>query len=327
MVKEILASRPTPDALDVDEAWWASLLREEKRWFPQEAPTRTEVDETPPEPEIDWEQVRQAYLVDDVVEAEAYGYNQGGILVRNRVLQGFVPLSHLVATTEAMMAGKLPADWEKSHAPEVMQSILEAYVGRTLRLKIIECKPGQGRIVLSERSAQCEPGRRTRLLNSIQPGQIVSGQVTNITRFGVFVDLGGLEGLIHISELSWGRVQHPADVVQVGEELTVHVLRVHRDSNRIALSLKRLRPNPWETVTQRYHIGQIISVQITCVVSFGAFARVEEGLDGLIHVSEMPHNGGTPQPWKIVREGETAQVRIVHIDAERQRMGLSLNLD
>ncbi|RMF49734.1 MAG: 30S ribosomal protein S1 [Anaerolineae bacterium] len=327
MVKDILTSRPALDTREVDEAWWDSLLMEEERWFPQDMPAQSDMNGTLSDQHVDWEKVQQAYMVDDVVEAEAYGYNQGGILVRNSVLQGFVPLSHLVATTDAMMRGELPPNWDAIQDPEVVQPILSAYVGRRLRLKIIECEPERGRIVLSERSAQCEPGRRTRLLNSLQPGQIISGQVTNITRFGVFIDLGGLEGLIHISELSWGRVQHPSDVVQMGEELKVHVIRVDRENNRVALSLKRMRPNPWEDVEQRYQVGQIISVQITCVVSFGAFARVEEGLDGLIHVSEMPHNGGAPKPWKIVHEGEIVQARIVHIDAARQRMGLSLLLD
>ena len=330
MVNKTIASLPASAAVPhVDEDWWNSLLMEEERWFQQERG----FDGGPPpaemslETEVDWDKVTQAYALDDVVEAEAYGYNQGGVLVRNAALQGFVPVSHLVATTEAMINGTLPPDWEQIHAPDVLQPILAAYVGRTLRLKIIECNPKRGRIVLSERSAQSEPGRRTRLLNTIQPGERASGRVTNITRFGVFVDLGGLEGLIHISELSWGRVQHPAEVVQVGQELTVHVIRVDREHNRIALSLKRLHPNPWEDVERRYQVGQVISVQVTSVVSFGAFARVEEGLDGLIHVSEMPHNGAPPKPWRVVQEGETVQARIVHIDAARQRMGLSLNLD
>jgi len=181
--------------------------------------------------------------------------------------------------------------------------------------------------VLSERAALFGPGRRMQLLENLLPAERISGTVTNITDFGVFVDLGGLEGLIHVSELSWGRVRHPAEVVKVGEEVLVYVISIDQDRQRVALSLKRLDSNPWETADERYHPGQEFDAVITSVMPFGAFARLEEGLDGLIHVSEMSIEDDLIKPSDIVAEGQQVQVRVLHVDAEKQRLGLSLIFD
>ncbi len=325
---QTLASQSTA-ASPVDEEWWNSLLKEEARWGGEASPAEesTPAENFPTNGEPDWERVERVFETDDVVEATVYGYNQGGLLAGNEMLHGFIPVSHLLATAQALQEGRLPADWEKGRLPDLVQSLLQEHVGRTLRLKIIECDRKRGRIVLSEHAARTAPGERVRLLESIHPGQRVQGTVTNVTHFGAFVDLGGLEGLIHISELSWGRVQHPSQIVSIGQQVEVYIVRVERESRRVALSLKRLSPNPWESVSERYHLGQVVSVEITTVTSFGAFARVEEGLDGLIHISEMPHNGGKPRPGDIVREGDILNVRIVHIDPARQRLGLSLLLE
>jgi small subunit ribosomal protein S1 len=147
--------------------------------------------------------------------------------------------------------------------------------------------------------------------------------VTNITRFGVFVDLGGVEGLIHVSELSWGRVGHPADVVECGDEVEVQVLSVDREQGRVALSLKELMPDPWEQVEERYEVGDVVEGTVTNVVKFGAFIGIENGLEGLIHVSELG-DGSFLHPRSVVREGEMVRVRVIHIDAAARRMGLSL---
>jgi small subunit ribosomal protein S1 len=151
--------------------------------------------------------------------------------------------------------------------------------------------------------------------------------VTNITEFGVFVDLGGVEGLVHVSEISWGRVHHPSDVLTLGQKVSVFVINVDPERARVGLSLKRLYPNPWETAEQRYRPGQIVEAMITSVVPFGAFARLEEGLDGLIHVSEFGAQNGAYTAGSSMREGQMILVRILHVDASRQRLGLSLNLD
>lgn len=309
------ASLSSPPPLD--EAWWAALLAEEHTTAPPKqpsAPSRTHKKKEPESTSVNWEQARLIYERDETVTLKVSGYNRGGLLVNGADIQGFVPLSHLV---------DLPPEKEQGN----LEPLLANYVGRSLVLKVIECDPRRGRVVLSERAGMADAGARHRLFQALRNTQRAWGIVTNITDFGVFVDLGGLEGLIHVSELSWGRVRHPADVVRLGERIEVFVISVDEDRSRIALSLKRLKPNPWETVESRYRVGQIIEVEITGIVSFGAFARLEEGLDGLIHVSQMGKPGESVMPHQILREGQRVQARILHVDAVNQRLGLSLHLD
>ena len=161
-------------------------------------------------------------------------------------------------------------------------------------------------------------------MNGLKEGDCIIGRITTITDFGAFVELGGIEGLIHISELSWGRVCHPKDVVSPGQEVEVCVVQIDRERSRVALSLKRLLSNPWDTINTRYQPGQVAEAVITNLVSFGAFARLEDGLDGLIHVSELQGNGDNIRPSEIFSEGQRVKVRILHIDSDRQRLGLSL---
>jgi small subunit ribosomal protein S1 len=161
------------------------------------------------------------------------------------------------------------------------------------------------------------------ILNSLSPGDLCQGKVTNLTSFGAFVDLGGVEGLIHVSELSWDRVRHPGDVLQPGEAVEVLVLGVNPEEGRIALSLKQLRPNPWVDVESRYYPGQVVEGEVTNVVSFGAFVRLEEGLEGLIHISELAE-GSFLHPRNVVHEGDSVRVRVLNIDERNQRLGLSL---
>jgi small subunit ribosomal protein S1 len=236
------------------------------------------------------------------------------LLVESDQLQGFVPISHLVNIESD------PGD----QTDEEREQTLSSYLATSLNLKVIECDPARGRVVLSERAALFEPGRRMQLLENLHPGERISGSVTNVTDFGVFVDLGGLEGLIHVSELSWGRVRHPTEVLNVGEDIQVHVISIDQDRQRVALSLKRLHPNPWETADIRDHSGQEVEAVITSVMPFGAFARLEEGLDGLIHVSEMSLGDDLVKPQEVVVEGQQVQVRVLHVDSEKQRLGLSL---
>jgi small subunit ribosomal protein S1 len=266
----------------------------------------------PPAIALDWDLANQLYEQDGMVCLQVNGYNRGGLLVSGEGLQGFVPLSHLVES---------PAD------PNDVDSWLEGYVGRTLHLKVIECDQERGRVVFSERAALAEPGSRNTLLHHLKSGDCIQGTVTNITDFGVFVDLGGVEGLIHVSEISWGRVHHPADVVSLGQPVEVFVIQVNRERARVALSLKRLHPNPWETAQSRYFPGQVTEAVITSIVPFGAFARLEEGLDGLIHISEICPGQSGATPGEVLQEGEQVRVRVIHVDGPRQRLGLSLVLD
>jgi small subunit ribosomal protein S1 len=261
---------------------------------------------------VDWDAAMSFYAQDRVIGLQVYGYNRGGLLVNGEGLQGFVPVSHLV---------DLPAEKD----PDEVEDLLGEYLDRELQLKIIECDRERGRVVFSERAALARPGSRNQLMRQLQPGMCVQGTVTNITDFGVFVDLGGIEGLVHVSEISWGRVRHPSDVVHYGEQVSVYVIHVEPDRSRVALSIKRLHPNPWETAEQRYYTGQVVDAVITCVVNFGAFARLEEGLDGLIHISEMGEDEAAPD--LLLHEGDAVRVRVLQVDAAKQRLGLSLVLE
>jgi small subunit ribosomal protein S1 len=297
----------------MDESWWSSILTEKevgkasKHHGPDGYLGERNDNRGTPE---DWTWARELYDTDDTVDLPVIGYNRGGLLVEAQNLRGFVPISHLVSF-----------QLETGDHERALQ--LGEFIGSDLCLKVIEYDPERGRLVFSERAAQAGPGRRTELLESLNPNSKVRGTVTNITRFGVFVDLGGVEGLIHVSELSWGRVGHPADVVQCGQEIDVQVLSVERDQGRVALSLKELLPDPWEAVEERYQVGDVVEGMITNVVKFGAFVGIEDGLEGLIHVSELG-DGSFLHPRSVVREGEQVRVRVIHIDAAGRRLGLSL---
>jgi small subunit ribosomal protein S1 len=297
----------------MDESWWAAVLKDEKK-LPDAAdqpvlnPT-VERHERNGDPE-DWAWACSLYESDDTVDLNVIGYNRGGLLVEARSLRGFIPISHLVAVDIA--------DDEETRNQQ-----LAGLVDTDLKLKVIEFDPERGRLVFSERAALAGPGKRVELLQKLQAGDQVEGVVTNITRFGVFVDLGGVEGLIHVSELSWGRVRHPSDVIECGEDLYVQVINVDRDQGRVALSLKELLPDPWETVGNRFKVGDVVEGAVTNVVKFGAFVGIEDGLEGLIHVSELG-DGNFLHPRNVLAEGEDVRVRIINIDPTERRLGLSL---
>jgi small subunit ribosomal protein S1 len=214
----------------------------------------------------DWQWARRVYEGDEPVELPVVGFNRGGLLVQARGMRGFVPLSHVL---------ELCQEVRDSHLLD-----LEPFIGRTLRLRVIEFDPVRGRLVLSERAAQAAPGRRWELLRCLQPGERVVGTVTNLTPFGAFLDLGGIEGLIHVSEISWGRVRHPADALQLGQNVEAVVLSTDPDLGRIALSLKGLHPDPWATIGSRLQVGDVVEGKTTSVVKFGAFVEIEDGVEG-----------------------------------------------
>ena len=304
----------------MQESWWQALLAEDEarnapspsKYSDQTHPGNTGLTTKTDLESLDWQKITKLYEQDQTIELIVTGYNRGGLLVGGKGLQGFTPLSHLI---------EMPAD--KTDPEEWLSS----YIGRSMLLKVIECDQERGRVVFSERAALAKPGIRNHLLEHLKPGDCVAGTVTNITDFGVFVDLGGVEGLIHVSEISWGRVRHPSDVVQLGQQVEVYVIQVDRDRARVALSLKRLYPNPWETAQARYFPGQIKEAVVTSIVPFGAFARLEEGLDGLIHISEICPDGEIQNPAEILREGQRVRVRVLHVDGSRQRLGLSMLVD
>ncbi len=297
----------------MDESWWTAIMEDAEKEQIERKPEHGAEYEARPfqqgDPE-DWVWARGLYESDDVIALPVVGFNRGGVLVQAQSLRGFVPVSHLLEVEPT--AGEVERD-----------TIMEGLVGSSLDLKVIEFDTDRGRLVFSERAAQAGPGRRVELLSQLSEGDHVSGKVTNITRFGVFIDLGGVEGLIHVSELSWGRVRHPSDVVRCGEELEVEILSIDRDQDRIALSLKELLPDPWQHVEEKYHIGEVVVGRVTNVVKFGAFVGIEDGLEGLIHVSELG-DGNFLHPRNVIQEGDEVRVRIIHIDAADRRLGLSL---
>lgn len=312
-----------PTQYQLDEGYWESLLSEgeyTKSISPEEHSSTS--DETLNHHETtsthhesnqaDWDEIQQVMDQDGILNLKVVGYNRGGLLVEWHSLRGFVPASQLISFP--------PANEDTQR-----RGVLFERVGDWLRLRVIELDVAKNRLILSERAAQVEAGTRDHILTSLAQGDKVTGRVTNLCDFGAFVDLGGVEGLIHISEISWGRVAHPADILKRGEEIEVYVLDINPDHARIALSLKRLHPDPWANVQNRYQVGEIVEGRITNVVDFGAFACIEEGLEGLIHFSELAE-GHFLHPRNVVSEGDFIRARILTIDGNARRLGLSLRL-
>ena len=257
-----------------------------------------------------WALARQLYEADQATELTVTGFNKGGLLAAWHELPGFIPASQL-------------DDFPDFHLASKRLEVLAAWQHRQITVKIIELDPVTNRLIFSERAASFVAEQREQMLNGIKPGDQLSGRVTNLAAFGAFVDLGGIEGLIHISELSWGRVAHPGDVLRPGEDVRALVLQVETETERIALSRKRLYPNPWQAIEERYLPGQLVQGVISNIVGFGAFAEVEEGLEGLIHISEISENGCN-DPAEALHKGEKVVARVLHVDGNGRRLSLSL---
>lgn len=259
--------------------------------------------------EADWQEAERHLQQRIVCDLPIIGYNRGGLLVRFGRINAFVPSSHL-------RGFPVYADYRER------EIALERRVGQVSRFVVIEIDREHRRLILSERAA-AESRNPEEIIARLRPGDVVTGRVSNLRRFGAFVDLGGFEGLIHISEMSWGRVNHPGEVIQPGDEVRVYVLDVNLAERKVQLSLKRLQPDPWTDVTARYYVGQRVRGEVTNVVSFGAFVRLEEGVEGLIHISELAE-GNFLHPRNVVREGQWVEARVLNIDPANRRIGLSL---
>jgi len=259
-----------------------------------------------------WRNLQKRFEDGQTVEGEVVEHNKGGLVVNVEGVRGFVPLSQI-------------ADLRRGSADESVEARLEAMKGRSLLLKVIEMNRRRNRLILSERAALQERRAREkdRLLAELQPGDTRGGNVSSICDFGAFVDLGGADGLVHLSELSWGQVSHPSQVVKVGDRVEVYVVGVDRDNKKIALSLKRLQGEPWSRVNDKYQVGQVVNGKITKLAAFGAFAEIEPGIEGLIHISELSEDRIT-HPKQVVREGDELPLKIIRIEPARHRLGLSL---
>ncbi|TDB75502.1 30S ribosomal protein S1 [Actinomadura sp. KC216] len=202
---------------------------------------------------------------------------------------------------------------------------LQPYVGRELEAKIIELDKNRNNVVLSRRAwlEQTQSEVRQTFLNTLQKGQVRKGVVSSIVNFGAFVDLGGVDGLVHVSELSWKHIDHPSEVVEVGQEVTVEVLDVDMERERVSLSLKATQEDPWQQFARTHQIGQVVPGRVTKLVPFGAFVRVEEGIEGLVHISELAERH-VEIPEQVVQVGDEIFVKIIDIDLDRRRISLSL---
>ena len=261
-----------------------------------------------------WRTLQTRFEAQEIFEAEVVGYNKGGLLVNIEGIRGFVPSSQVVG---------LRADAGEAEGPS--EERLAEWIGKGLRLKIIELNRRRNRLILSERVALQEwrSQQKDRLLSELHEGAITKGVVTSIRPFGVFVDIGGADGLIHLSELTWGRNQSPEEIVTVGAEVEVFILKVDSETKKIALSLRRAQPQAWDSVADSYQVGQSVRGTITKLTNFGAFAHIDGPVEGLIHISELADRRIT-HPKEVVKEGDVLTLKIIRIEKDRHRLGLSL---
>jgi small subunit ribosomal protein S1 len=265
-----------------------------------------------------WRAMQEQFEAGVIIEAPVIDHNKGGLIV-DCGIRGFIPISQIVDFPR-----RPPNDQPRDAAQEIAEK-LQPFVGRRLRLKILEVNRKANRLILSEKVALYEERREKRdeLFSSLQVGQRVKGVVRSIAPFGVFVDLGGIDGLVHKSELSWNKVNNPEAGYRIGDEVEAEVIDINHERGRISLSIRRLQPDPWDSTVADYRVGDVIEGTVTKLVNFGAFVRVKEGLEGLIHISELSHQRVT-HPSDVVHEGQTLRLKIVSLDSERHRLGLSL---
>ncbi len=291
----------------IDDSWWSSLLETASKYQGVE-----KLEESPyaekEDMDIDWDLMKKFFRDDEVLSVQVSGYNKGGLLVCGENIKGFIPNSHLKEISKIQSA------------VDRFQS-LKQYVGREMQVKVIECDPELKKLIFSERAAENAPGRRLDVFEDISIGSVVEGEVTNITKFGVFLDLGGIEGLIHVSEISWGKVNHPADVVSIGEKVKASVISIDKDKMRIALSMKQLLPNPWVEFNEHYMVGDVITVIIKRIVGYGVFADIEDGIEGLVHISDIQSKDSNIN-LDDLQIGEKIVVTIKAIDVDKRRLSM-----
>jgi len=264
--------------------------------------------------EEDWNNAQKLYETQEIYKGKVIGFNKGGVLVKVGMVRGFVPASQLDTGRR----------FENAQSNE---DRLRSLVGDEIMARVIEVDRSRNRLILSERAAAKEirKEQRKQILGQLGEGDVCEGRVVNLADFGAFVDIGGLEGLVHLSELSWKRVNHPSELLSIGDNVSVHVLNVDRERGRVALSLKQLEPDPWEKVEDIYSEGQLAEVTVSKLTKYGAFARLndEYELEGLIHISELSEDR-VNHPRDVVEKGQVLTIRIIRVDSEQRQLGLSL---
>jgi small subunit ribosomal protein S1 len=263
--------------------------------------------------QMTWENVERMLADEEVIESKITGFNKGGLIVAVGGLRGFVPASQISMTRRAMAVGDTPEQrWGKM-------------VGEPISVRIVEVDRERRRLILSERAANTESRQaiKERVISELEAGKTYTGRVTSLADFGAFVNVNGADGLVHLSEISWEHVQHPSEVLEVGQEVKVRVINIDRDKKRIGLSIRQLQEDPWQSKVDKFSVGQLVEGVITRLTKFGAFARLEGDLEGLIHISEISDHR-IEHPKEVLHDGDVKTLRIIRIDTDQHRIGLSL---
>ena len=263
--------------------------------------------------QISWENVEKLLASEDVIESKIIGFNKGGLIAGVEGLRGFVPSSQISAMRRSQSTGETPEQrWQKM-------------IGQPITVRVIEVDRERRRLILSERAASTESRQsiKERVIEELEEGKTYTGRVTSLANFGAFININGADGLVHLSELSWDHIEHPREVLEVGQEVKVKVINVDRDKKRIGLSVRALQSDPWKSRVEKYSVGQLVEGVITRLTKFGAFARLEGDIEGLIHISEIAEHR-IEHPKEVLKEGEVKSLRVIRIDPEQHRIGLSL---
>ena len=263
--------------------------------------------------QISWDNVEKLVSSDEVVDSKVIGFNKGGLIVGVEGLRGFVPSSQISAMRRSQSTGDTPEQrWQKM-------------IGQPITVRVIEVDRERRRLILSERAASTESRQsiKERVIEELEEGKVYTGRVTSLANFGAFININGADGLVHLSELSWEHIDHPREVLEVGQEVKVKVINVDKDKKRIGLSVRALQEDPWRSRVEKYSVGQLVEGVITRLTKFGAFARLEGDIEGLIHISEIADHR-IEHPKEVLKEGEVKSLRVIRIDPEQHRIGLSL---
>ena len=263
--------------------------------------------------QISWDNVEKLVTSDEVVDSKVMGFNKGGLIVGVEGLRGFVPSSQISAMRRSQSSGDTPEQrWQKM-------------IGQPITVRVIEVDRERRRLILSERAASTESRQsiKERVIEELEEGKVYTGRVTSLANFGAFININGADGLVHLSELSWEHIDHPREVLEVGQEVKVKVINVDKEKKRIGLSVRALQEDPWRSRVEKYSVGQLVEGVITRLTKFGAFARLEGDIEGLIHISEISDHR-IEHPKEVLKEGEVKSLRVIRIDPDQHRIGLSL---
>ena len=263
--------------------------------------------------QLSWENVDKLLANDEVIDSKIIGFNKGGLIVGVEGLRGFVPSSQISALRRSQSTGETPEQrWQKM-------------IGQPISVRVVEVDRERRRLILSERAASTESRQsiKERVIEELEEGKVYTGRVTSLANFGAFININGADGLVHLSELSWDHIDHPREVLEVGQEVKVKVIKIEKDKKRIGLSVRALQEDPWRSRVEKYSVGQLVEGVITRLTKFGAFARLEGDIEGLIHISEIAEHR-IEHPKEVLKEGEVKSLRVIRIDADQHRIGLSL---